>query len=281
MLTDIQTDIISTWIGPFQVVNNMSWGLVDSTVLKVRAGHDDYVVKTAGPDNNHIGREITAYQSVLPELAGHVPDFIGADREHRLLVTRFLPGHLAETTGQDRSPQVMERAGHILSLLHSTDSGVDTTLDRNLTKAALKWLRKDHQIPAHQADKAAEILRAYEPVPVSTVACHGDYSGRNWIVNGTDVSIIDFGRFGHRPAYSDFLRMHYRYWIDEPTLKDAFFAGYGDIYDVLETEQWAISFLREAISTAAWAHQVGDATFEKEGLSLIGPALAECERVGI
>jgi hypothetical protein len=40
----------------------MSWGPVDTVVLDVDTGSGRVVVKAAGPDNRHIGREITAYK---------------------------------------------------------------------------------------------------------------------------------------------------------------------------------------------------------------------------
>ncbi|MGC0365911.1 hypothetical protein ABH922_003895 [Rhodococcus sp. 27YEA15] len=42
---------------------DLSWNLVETVVLDVEADRGRFVVKAAGPNNHHIGREITAHQS--------------------------------------------------------------------------------------------------------------------------------------------------------------------------------------------------------------------------
>jgi hypothetical protein len=58
----------------------------------------------------------------------------------------------------------------------------------------------------------------------------------------------------------------------DPGLEAAFLEGYGD--DPREPAAWARVRLREAVGTAAWAHQVGDVAFEARGRRLIGEALS-------
>lgn len=48
--------------------------------------------------------------------------------------------------------------------------------------------------------------------------------------------------------------------------------GYGG--DPRDPDAWARTRVREAVATAAWAHQVGDEAFEREGLALVAEVLA-------
>lgn len=280
MLTDLQTELIESWVGPFRLTQDLSWGLVDSRVARAHCGAGDIIIKTAGPDNNHMAREIEAYERVVPLLAseGWAPDLLGSSLESRLLVTTYVPGDLAERTGAQDDPDFLVQAGTALRLLHSLDHATDETLERNLTKKTLRWLSKPHNIPPGQAERARVILEeALAGSPVAVCACHGDYSPRNWMDDGGRLTVIDFGRFGHRPPSSDLIRMYYRQWTGNPSLKDAFAEGYGDVDEMISSPEWGLAFLREAISTAGWAHKVGDTDFEREGLALIGPALEMIE----
>ncbi|GLY29368.1 hypothetical protein Kisp02_27330 [Kineosporia sp. NBRC 101731] len=56
-----------------------------------------------------------------------------------------------------------------------------------------------------------------------------------------------------------------------PELEVAFFEGYGERPG--DVGAWERLRVREAIGTAAWAHQVGDEGFERQGLRMIAEAL--------
>lgn len=251
----------------------MSWGIVDSTVLRVTRGGTDYVVKAVGPGNHHLSRELRAHKEAAGHLGDRVAPLVAASEEHRIMVLEYLPGELAERTGAERDPAIMVQAGQFLSVLHGIGRSTDETIEANMTDAGLRWLDKPHRISPDQVRRAREILEGYAAPAVTVSACHGDFSGRNWVVDDGYLRVIDFGRFGYRPPVTDLLRLHYRTWIEEPSLRDAFMEGYGPGRD-WDQEQWAVSFLREAVSTAAWAHKVGDRAFESEGLSLVETALA-------
>jgi hypothetical protein len=54
-------------------------------------------------------------------------------------------------------------------------------------------------------------------------------------------------------------------------LEAAFVDGYGQ--DPREPDAWHRSLLREAVGTACWAHQVGDAAFEAQGHAMVADVL--------
>ena len=90
-------------------------------------------------------------------------------------------------------------------------------------------------------ERVREALEAYETSPVTVVPNHGDYSGRNWILHEGRLAVIDFGRYGYRPAHHDFIRMYFRRWHDNPDEMNAFLEGYG-------------SDLRESLGSTWWKH---------------------------
>jgi hypothetical protein len=83
--------------------------------------------------------------------------------------------------------------------------------------------------------------------------------------------VIDFGRADLRPACTDLTRLAAQQFRSEPALESAFLDGYGS--DPREPAAWQRARLREAVSTAIWAHQVGDEAFEQQGHRMIAEAL--------
>ena len=75
-----------------------------------------------------------------------------------------------------------------------------------------------------------------------------------------------------RPAVSDFCRLAAQQWRSHPYLEEVFFEGYG--VDLRAGDFWNVALLHEAVSTAAWAFQVGDHKFEEQGHRMLRDALA-------
>lgn len=280
-LTDSQRDFIATALPGARLIADLSWHLVDSYVLHCVSGNDEVIIKAGGADNHHIGREISAHddgalQALIARSAA--PQLIAADREARILCAEFLPGTLVEGTASEAEPGISEQAGELLRALHSASESLDESIERHMRKKALQWLNRPHRIPPAQADRAGEILRTHRPEPVIVVPSHGDFSPRNWIVCDGRVALIDFGRFGHRPAVLDFLRIAGRQWRTYPATRAAFYRGYGLAEGIESSPQWIMAELREAIATAAWAYKVGDEAFEREGRQRLSAVLARANR---
>jgi hypothetical protein len=70
-----------------RLLDDLSWGLTDTIVLRVRATDCDLIVKAAGPSNHHIGREITAYENYAAPLSRHdrAGELVGASRSLNVL----------------------------------------------------------------------------------------------------------------------------------------------------------------------------------------------------
>ncbi|MDV3126489.1 phosphotransferase [Mycobacterium sp. 21AC1] len=252
----------------------MSWNLVDTTVLDVDSERGRVVIKAAGPDNHHIGREITAYQGFTTCLArtGHAPELLYQDRDANVLVLRYLEGSLVEGSDAEFAPDTYRQAGRLARRFHDQAERVDPDFDAAAVAKSLGWLDKAHRIDPQCAARLRTILTGYEPLPLVVVPTHGDWQPRNWIVDEGELKVIDFGRFAWRPAVSDFCRLAAQQWRHDPGLEEAYFAGYGG--DPRSPDQWRMFALHEAIGTAVWSYQVGDERFEKQGHRMIADALA-------
>lgn len=264
---------METWLPGVRLVSDLSWDLIDTAVLKVESGQRRCIVKAGGPANHHIEREMRAHQSWVHALSrqNRAPKLIHADRSTNVLVSEYLEGCLVEGTEAEYATETYVQAGALLRAFHQQAVRSDPDYESAATARALTWLGEPHRIDASAAERARTILGTYEPKPVDVVPTHGDWQPRNWLVDGSEVKIIDFGRFGFRPAASDFCRLAVQQWRIDPQLEPAFFSGYGP--DPRDSQLWKVMQLREAVATAAWAYKVGDIKFERQGHQMLHDAL--------
>lgn len=274
-LSEQQAGFVESWLGEPTLVEDFSWGLVDTVVLHLRTDAADVIVKAGGRGNHHIGREITAHERFTAPLAelGAAARLIAASREANLLATEYLEGQLVEGGPAEFELQVHEQAGRLLRVFHDLASHADDTFERLATQKSLAWLDSDHRIAPEHERAARAILTDYEPATVTVVPTHGDWQPRNWLVHRDHVRVIDFGRFAFRPAETDLCRLAAQQWRDRPRLEAAFLQAYG--LDPRSARLWPMVQLREAIGTAAWAYQVGDERFEVQGHRMLAEALGE------
>lgn len=277
LLSDSVRQFVDVHLGEAELVDDMSWGQVDTKVLHVRAGGEDFVVKSAGLQNHHIGREITAHESFTAALVSldRTGRLIAADRSLNVLITTYQPGSLVEGTTHELDPAIHTQAGVALRALHDQHTRVDNDYEQNATKRSFAWLDRPHQIAPHIEAEARRRLAAYVPLPVVLVPTHGDWQPRNWLVHNGRLRVIDFGRFDFRPAATDLCRLEVQQWAQSAELESAFIDGYGR--DPRDENLWMIDLLREAIGTAVWAYQVKDDAFESQGHRMLSTALERFE----
>lgn len=271
-LTEAQVERVFGWLESPTVIDDLSWGL-STTVLHVRAGEQDYIVKAGAPTNHHLGREIAAHESWTAVLArrGRGPALVASHREANVLVLEYLGGRLVEGSESEFAADAHEQAGRLLRLLHAQTERLDHEYEARATAKSLAYLDSPHRIEATAEREARAILGLYRPVPVWSVPTHGDWQPRNWLVNAGVLRAIDFGRFGFRPAATDLCRLAVQQWLVEPSLEVAFLNGYGT--DPREPDLWRIELLREAVNTAVWAHRVDAPEFEAQGHRMLRDAL--------
>ncbi|WP_331460823.1 phosphotransferase [Arthrobacter sp. zg-Y769] len=176
-----------------------------------------------------------------------------------------------EGTEAEYAPDTYRQVGRLLRIFHEQTARTDIGYEARATAKALSWLEKPHRISEARVAPVRAILGAYQPKPVVLVPTHGDWQPRNWLMDGSELSIIDFGRYEMRPSVTDLCRLAVKQWRSRSHLEAAFFEGYGP--DSRDSELWNVTLLREAVSTAAWAYQVGDLKFEAQGHRMLRDAL--------
>lgn len=277
-LSAAQRALVGAWLPEVEVVADLSWNQGENTVLHVRHGGRDLIVKAGGDTDHHLGRELDAHEGGFVTAwarEGHAAHLVHADRAARVLVLERLPGDLVFRTPAALDPCVHRRAGELLREFHAQAARPSQGTDAAATRRALAWLDGDHAVPTDVEARVRAGLAAIPPVEADLVPTHGDWQPRNWLVDHGSVRVIDFGRFAFRPAASDFTRLAAQEWRESPACEAAFFDGYGD--DPRTSAHWNLMRLREAVGTACWAHQVGDAEFEAQGHRMIAEALADIE----
>ena len=275
MIDERQWRLLHDWLPGAEVVTDHSWGLVGTTVLELRHDGTQYVAKAGDPADHHIAREIRAHREWLEPWTsrGRAPQLVQADAEAKLLLTRYLPGELVQGTDYEQLPDTYLQAGELLVRFHQQLAIEDPEFEAREKAKSLAALGKPHRIAPELTERLRAEIESW-PTPATTlVPTHGDWQPRNWLVHGGVVSVIDFGRAGLRPAFTDFARLAVQQFQRNSALESAFLQGYGT--DPREPEAWHRNRLREAIGTAVWAYQVRDEGFEQQGHRMIAEALAE------
>jgi aminoglycoside phosphotransferase (APT) family kinase protein len=270
-LTDAQRGLLDEWLGPWQLVEDMSWQLQGITVLRLRTAAGEVVAKASGT-GHHIMREIRAYRQMAAPLAGRTPELLHADAAEGILVATYLPGRLVEGGPGERDPELFRQAGQLLALLHrprQRNNGYDGAVLHKIEDFAA---RAAGLVPAAELAAVRQLASAHRPAPRLLYATHGDYQPRNWLVHGGRLAVIDYGRAGYRPWVTDLVRLEHSWFDGDGGLRDAFYAGYGRLPEE-EPDAWLLDNLLQSLGTVVWAHDVGDAAFEAEGRRMVARVL--------
>ncbi|WP_448060752.1 aminoglycoside phosphotransferase family protein [Cellulomonas hominis] len=283
-LTPAQQRLVDHWLPGAELIADMSWPTRLTIVLHVRTATHDAVVKAGGEvTGHHISREIDA-GTALRGLGPGLPTLIAGSAAERMVALHHQPGALVEGADAGRDPAVYREAARLLRRVHSAAPprpGTRYAWDRvdrlrRLVEPARPLL--DGAIWRATVADIEAIVPAVEPV----VPTHGDVQPRNWVVDhnatGTDgtpaVALIDFGRFDHRPWYTDVVRLFHACGADDLRLL-AFLDGLGQEPPWLrspasaEGAAWRAENLYQALSTVVWATKVGDGAFADDGRAML------------
>ena len=117
-----QLAVLDRWFPQgHEVVRDLGWGLVETTVLLLRTPGGEVVLKAGGPSDHHIAREIDGYAAARQPWTAHdlAPTLLHADRDARLLAVSVVPGLLADGSPRALDPDVHRQAGAALAALHA------------------------------------------------------------------------------------------------------------------------------------------------------------------
>jgi thiamine kinase-like enzyme len=235
-LSEPQRALLDAWLPGAVLLRDHSWELRHRQVLEVLHEGIRYAVKAGGEGDHHMAREIRAHREWLgPWVSrGRAPEMVHADLDALVLVARWLPGRLVETS----------------AAAQDSPHRIDPAVEARLRDEIASW-----------------------DLDVSTVLVptHGDWQPRNWLIREGVVSVIDLGRADLRTPMSDLTRLAAQDFRRDPALEAAFLDGYGD--DPREPSLWRRMCFREAIGTASWAFQYRDEGFERQGHRMIAEAL--------
>jgi hypothetical protein len=270
-----QRELIETWLPDVEIEADMSWQLVETTVLRAKVGEQLVVLKAGGASDHHIAREIRAHREWTGPWVrqGRAARMLHADVDAKLLVTEYLPGTLVKGTAAVAEMDTYVQAGELLRECHAQAAIENPDYEPQMNAKALAWLDGRHRIEADVAEALRAMIRSWPSAPVICVPTHGDWHGRNWLLDNGVLRVIDFGRAGLRPAAEDFERLAVQEFVWHPGTEEAFLSGYGK--DPREPDAWFRQRVRSAIGTACWAHLIGDEAFEAQGHRMIADVLAE------
>jgi hypothetical protein len=273
-LTARQQALLDAWLPGAEVIADHSWGLVGTFVLELCHGGERYIAKAGDAGDRHIARELAAHHDWLSPWTsrGRAPELVNGDADAKLILTRFLPGDLVQGSPAEWVPDTYRRAGELLVLFHGQLAVPDPSYEGHENARTLANLDKPHTIPPELVSRLRAEILSWDVPPSVLVPTHGDWQPRNWLIQGSTVKVIDFGRAALRPARTDFVRMASQQFLTDPTLETAFVEGYGS--DPRDPALWHYARLREAVNTTVWAHAVGDDLFERQGRRMIDAALA-------
>jgi Ser/Thr protein kinase RdoA (MazF antagonist) len=248
-------------------------------------------------------REVFSYHQWRPAYGAEAPRLIGMlEGEPRAILTTALPGcamdRLALTPAQER--RAWQAAGRRLASLHRAYSGPffgsvrrdgsplgEETQDpaHHFRTEIETWIKRGTDagrlLPAElelarQAASQADVFEAERPV-----ACHGDYTPRNWIVSedGRWVGAIDFEHARWDVRTRDLSRWWDRELVGRPDLEEAFLNGYcPEAPRLAERQRAQIRVLRVlfAMGAVIWGGEVGDDAFAEWGHSALERIRAGC-----
>ena len=252
------------WLGDWREVADHTWPLQDTTVLRVRSGADDFIVK-ATERSHHLGRELLAHRKYLGGLADVTPRLVHASDELQVLVATYLPGHLVQGDAAEHDPDTYRQAGRILArFLEPLGTSPDYVPDLIAKSLGLVEDAAPLADPTHLAAARAELER----MPRLTIPLHfthGDYQPRNWLVHDGMIRLIDFGRAAPRHWTSELVRLQHQQFLVDPALEVAFFEGLGRELTEEDRVVLRLENLAQMLATIVWAHGIGDVDYEEEG----------------
>ena len=192
------------------------------------------------------------------EQTGLLPELLHADAQRLELLLERIPTTLA--LGQPQTEAMYRAAGAALRQLHDVaPRGLIFDDGRGDMRSVMgRYLpRTEGVLPEKQvrrvARNVAELLQG--PFP-GVVLRHGDYTARNWLWNGSRLTVIDTEMARPGPAVLDMGKLTNDGLSAE--LAQAFQFGYGRPWTPQESAFLNVALCFQALTLAVWCSEHGD-----------------------
>jgi tRNA A-37 threonylcarbamoyl transferase component Bud32 len=250
-LTTSQRALLDDWLGEWAILEEHSWPLQDTTVLRVRdRSGADHIVR-ASTTSHHIAREIDSHVSVLAGLDLPIPAMEHFSREAGILVCTYLDGSLVLGSPAEENADIYRQAGALLTRLQVPGAVSEAYVPAMVAGVRSRIAEASGLVPKAQLAALEVRLGRFRSRAVRLHFTHGDYGPRNWLVRDGAVSVIDFGRGAQRSWVSDLVRLQNQQFVGRPHLEAAFWAGLGRTLgdDDRESWRWRLWIRRSARSS--------------------------------
>lgn len=236
-------------------------------------------------------QERDAYRGWGAHLGRWMVPLLGHDDALRALLLGVAGGELVDQRAW--SPSVLmgafEEAGRFRKALDEAPrlgAPDPMPLAEAMRRRAEGWARRA------RASLSAEALRLADPdglVRVMSeagawedarrVACHRDFSPRNWALDvgargGPRLTVLDFEHARADVALVDRLKLWDAWWLHTPALRTAFEAGYGRSMSERERVCFGRLVWLHGVSTLVWGHEHGELEFVALGQEVLARVAA-------
>ena len=238
-----------------------------SRVWRVAAGDDVSYVKCAS-SLHKLRAERNALRDFAPYLRVSTPTVLQSSEAERGFRMTEVAGSL-QMHAEPRA-DVFAAAGAALRRLHAAPLACGDTLpldDAFEARFEAWYERGAARLPDDLAKRVRAAWSRRGVVEHTRVACHRDYSARNWIWGSAGLGVIDFehARFDH--PFVDLMRL----WETDRLASApsrAFVKAWDPSFAVGDPEFRAVALLH-TLCTTVWATEQADATYAAVGLQAL------------
>lgn len=257
-LSDDLRDFAARAAGPVDRAAFVSTGETGATVWALLHASGRRTHLKAHAHRRQARQEMAAYRDWAPHL-DEIPRLLA----HRLapcpaLLLATLPGDSALLDDAMDPHDVHRRAGRFAARLHGlafVDADPMPLEDAVQLRLASWRARAARVIDAATLRALTSAIEGGPPLEGSRVPCHRDFQPRNWIVGGDDFGVIDFEHAKPDAPLVDFVRLENGPWRERPTLRDAFFVGYGTPLDETTARRLARLSALDRLATMTWMRE--------------------------
>jgi Ser/Thr protein kinase RdoA (MazF antagonist) len=262
-------------LGPSELIADCSWGHRMSSVMSLRDRTGATWFLKQHTDRERYLDEVAAYHRWVPALGSRAPRLRAADDSLHAVILSAVPGESpawpADTIddGDDdkhaEEAAVQHGAGALLRRFHDGQPALPWDDFAAAKAEEFEQLAPFAAVLLTSRELAAARSQVGELTGQSCpgrVACHRDYTPRNWLVDAGTVYVVDFEWSRLDVWVSDLARLHLGIWATRPDLREAFISGYGR--DLAGADEAIMHGC--AVLTGVWllikAHERGQQSFE-------------------